>query len=155
MLDPSSACSPLLTGAAAITRGARRHLAQGGCHALPEVTLPNGRRADLMGMGRDGTPLIIEVKSGPADFLSDSKWPAYLGYCQRFWFAVDAAFPLALLPDDPAVGILIADSYGAVEHRPPANRSIAPARRRAMVLHLATLAARRLHQMQDPWMDAG
>ncbi len=155
MPDPTSACSLSLTGAAAITRGARRHLALGGCDALPEVTLPDGRRADLMGMSRDGHPLIVEVKSGPADFLSDSKWPAYLGYCQRFWFAVDAAFPLALLPDEPAVGILIADAYGAVEHRPPDTRSMAPARRRAMLLHLATLAARRLHHLQDPWADAG
>ncbi len=47
--------------AAALTiqRGASRLLRQHGLTPVPEVTLPNGRRADLMAVGRKGELWIV------------------------------------------------------------------------------------------------
>ncbi len=35
---------------------------------LPELTLSGGRRADLIGLNRKGSVIIIEIKSSIADF---------------------------------------------------------------------------------------
>ena len=61
-----------------VTRGAWRLLSALGVAAAPEVCLPNGRRADLMGLGSKGQIVIVEVKSGPEDF----KRPKKHKYCQ-------------------------------------------------------------------------
>ncbi len=59
---------------ASVTRGAARLLVALGYAPLTEVTLPNGRRADLMALGRKGEIFIVEVKSGLDDFRYDQKW---------------------------------------------------------------------------------
>ena len=51
-----------------VTRGAARLLVDLGYAPLAEVTLPNGRRADLMAVSRKGELAIIEVKSGIEDY---------------------------------------------------------------------------------------
>ena len=56
-----------------VTRGAARLLTDLAYAPLAEVTLPNGRRADLMAVGRRGEITIIEVKSGLEDFRVDRK----------------------------------------------------------------------------------
>ena len=73
---------------------------------LHELPLPNGRRCDLLALRPDGGFVCIEVKSGPRDFLTDAKWPSYREFCDELFFAVDATFPRALLPDD--VGVMVA-----------------------------------------------
>ena len=65
---------------------------------LAEVPLANGRRADLIGLDRAGSFTLVEVKSGRADFQADHKWPEYLEFCDRFYFAVAHDFPNELLP---------------------------------------------------------
>ena len=75
----------------AVTRGAARLLVDLGYAPLAEVTLPNGRRADLMALSRKGHILIIEVKSGLEDFRVDRKWHEYMPYCDAFAFAVARA----------------------------------------------------------------
>ena len=40
-----------------------------------EVTLANGRRADVLAIGRNGEIWIVEIKSSIADFRADQKWP--------------------------------------------------------------------------------
>lgn len=135
-------------GAAAITRGVRRALALRGYASLTEVPLANGRRADVMGLGGDGEILIVEVKSGVADFRADRKWPEYQPYCDGFWFAVAPAFPVGLIPD--GCGLLIADAYGAEALREPPAGRLAPARRRSLLASVARLAAQRLHRLEDP-----
>ncbi len=66
--------------ALAIQRGVTRLLAQFNIACLPEVSLPNHRRADLMALTDKGEIWIIEIKSGLADFQADDKWPDYLPY---------------------------------------------------------------------------
>jgi hypothetical protein len=38
--------------------------------------------------GRKGEIWIVEIKSSPADYLSDSKWRDYMDFCDRFYFAI-------------------------------------------------------------------
>ena len=69
--------------ALAIQRGTGRLLRQYGVAPIPEVTLPNGRRADLLAIGRKGEIWIVEIKSSVADFQVDRKWPDYRRHCDR------------------------------------------------------------------------
>ena len=123
----------------AVTRGAGRVLLDLGYAALAEVVLPNGRRADLMGLGPKGEFVIVEVKSGLEDFRADVKWPEYAPYCDRFYFAVAPEFPREHLPAGP--GLIVADAFGgAVVEEAPLN-ALVPARRRSLLLAFARLAA--------------
>ncbi len=154
--DPRSSAEGALLALAPghrLARGVARMLAAQGYAVLSEVSLKNGRRADLLALDPKGDVFLIEVKSSLADFRADSKWPDYLPYCDRFSFAVPADFPLERLPPEP--GILIADPFGAAELRPPPESRLAPARRRALQLRFARLAAQRLLRQSDPEAEAG
>lgn len=126
---------------ATVTRGAARLLAALGYAWLTEVTLPNGRRADLMALGRKGEILIVEVKSGIEDFRADGKWPEYLPYCDAFAFAVAPEFPREILPEAP--GLIVADGFGGAILREAPVEALAGARRKALTLAFARLAALR------------
>ncbi len=102
--------TPRTRSAAGIWRGAARRLIDADHAVLAELPLGNGRRADLVAIDRAATITIVEVKSGRADFLADRKWQAYLGFCDRFYFAVDRDFPLELLPESE--GLILADRFG-------------------------------------------
>ena len=54
-----------------------------------EVTLPNGRRADVIGFSEFGHIVIVEVKASMSDFVHDEKWQSYLEYCDLFYFLLD------------------------------------------------------------------
>jgi len=125
----------------AVTRGAARLLVGLGYAPLAEVTLPNGRRADLMALGPKGDILIVEVKSGVEDFRIDRKWPDFAPYCDAFYFAVAPQFPDGVLPEDP--GLLVADGFGGAVVREAPVTPLAPARRKALTLAFARLAAMR------------
>ncbi len=133
--------------AALITRGVCRYFDTLNYACLTEFTLRNGRRADVIALGPDGELVIVEVKSSLADYRADGKWPEYLDFCQRFFFAVAPDFPLAVLP--PETGLLVADGYDAAERRPSPTAPLAPARRKAVTLKFARLAAQRLHSLTD------
>lgn len=135
-------------GAAAITRGVRRALAQRGFVSLTEFRLATGRRADVLAVDEAGTVLIVEVKSSVADFRSDHKWPEYREWCDAFYFAVDEAFPTDLIPD--GCGLMVADSFGAAVHRDAPVEKLAPARRKTLILRAALCGAGRLHRIEDP-----
>ena len=118
------------------------------CLAVTEVSLANGRRADLMGLCPKGLVTIVEVKVSRADLLGDAKWTEYLDYCDRFFWAIPAGFDVALL-DRPELlperaGLIVADRYDAAIVREPATVSLASSRRRAETLRFARRAARRL-----------
>jgi hypothetical protein len=134
-----------------LRRGVTRLLMQQGFAALAEVSLANGRRADLMALGRDGEIRIIEIKSSLADFRADQKWPEYRDYCDRFYFAIPHDFPDEIIPAE--AGLILADSYGAEIQRHAPEHRLAPARRRAVLLRFAQVAADRLHGLSDP--DSG
>lgn len=131
-----------------VARGTRRLLRTLGFATLPELVLPGGRRADVVGLGADGTILIVEIKSSSADFRADSKWPDYQAHCDRLYFAVPDRFPAEILPPD--VGLIIADGFEAAIVREGPWRRLAPAKRRALVLRFAQAAADRLHGLSDP-----
>jgi hypothetical protein len=133
--------------AAGIRRGAARRLVDEGNAVLAELPLGNGRRADLVAIDRAATITIVEVKSGRADFLADRKWQAYLAFCDRFYFAVDRDFPLALLP--ASEGLIVADRFAGEVVREAPLRALGAARRKAMLLRFARLAAARLCAFTD------
>ena len=123
----------------AVTRGAARLMLAMGYAPLLEVGLPNGRRADIMALSPKGRVAICEVKSGIEDYRSDRKWGEYLPFCDQFFFAVAPEFPRQALPEGP--GLIVADAFdGAVILDPP-DTPLAPARRKALTLAFARLAA--------------
>jgi hypothetical protein len=124
-----------------VTRGAARLLADMGYAPLLEVGLPNGRRADVMALGRKGDIIICEVKSGVEDYRVDRKWPEYAPFCDAFFFAVAPEFPQGLLPEHP--GLIVADGFGGAVVRDAPATPLAPARRKALTLAFARLAAMR------------
>lgn len=139
---------PLSGAAAAILRGVGRTLSDLGFSVLTEVSLATGRRVDVMGVNRQNRIIIVEIKSGPADFLSDRKWHEYLEFCDFFYFAVAEEFPRELLPDEP--GLIIADRFGGVVIRPSPENPIPASRRRSVTLRFARKAADRLRRLEDP-----
>ena len=124
-----------------VTRGAARLLADLGYAPLAEVCLPNGRRADLMALGPKGQIFIVEVKSGLEDFRTDQKWHEYQPYCDAFAFAVAPEFPREILPEEP--GLIVADGFGGAILREAPVEALAGARRKALTLAFARLAALR------------
>ena len=128
-----------------VTRGAARLLADMGYAPLLEVCLPNGRRADVMALGRKGDIVIVEVKSGVEDYRVDRKWPEYAPFCDAFFFAVAPEFPQGILPDEP--GLIVADGFGGAVVREAAVAALVPARRKALTLAFGRLAA--LRTMRD------
>ncbi|MGA0533260.1 MmcB family DNA repair protein [Hansschlegelia sp. KR7-227] len=140
---------PSLVGVAAdLARGVCRHLVAAGYGCLLEVPLRSGRRADVMALGAKGEILIVEIKSGRQDFRTDRKWPDYRDFCDRLSFAVGADFPQELIPGD--VGLMLADRYGAAAIRDGPRHPLAPARRKAVCLRFAQIAAVRLQAKLDP-----
>lgn len=125
-----------------VVRGTCRLLFDLGAAPILEWTLPNGRRADIAAIDVEGDILIVEVKSCREDYEVDVKWPEYLEFADRFYFAVDTDFPQALLPE--GTGLIIADRYGAAILREAPRQGLPPARRKASMLRFARHAAERL-----------
>lgn len=135
-------------GAAAIVRGTCRMLLRTGFCPLTEVVPEPGLRADILALGPKGEVWIVEVKSCLADFRADRKWTGYLPWCDRFFWAVDAGFPQAVLPEGS--GVIVADAWDAEVLRPAPDARLAPARRKALTLRVARTGAERLRRLIDP-----
>ena len=133
--------------AADVARGVGRLFFRHGLVMLCEVPLPNGRRADLLAIDARGEIVIVEIKVSRADLLGDNKWPDYLDYCDRFFWALPAGFDYAPLETEAYMpersGIILADRYDAEILRPAATHALAPARRKAETLRIARLAMQR------------
>lgn len=128
---------------ALLARGVTRMLAEHGLASILEAPLANGRRADVMALTAKGEIWIVETKSCLEDYAVDLKWPDYIEYCDRFFFAVTESFPRDLIPDD--VGLIVADGFGGAMLRDSPLRPLAGARRKAVTLLFARLAAFRLN----------
>ena len=143
-----------ISGALGVARGVSRLFLRNQIVVQPEVSLRNNRRADLMGLSNKGEIIIVEIKCARADLLGDQKWPEYLEYCDRFFWAVPAGFDLSPLQNDAFIperaGLIIADAYDAEIARPAALVPLAPARRKTETQRLARLAMRRLMGISDP-----
>lgn len=124
-----------------LARGVSRMLIDHGLAPLLELPLGNGRRADVVALASGGEIWIVEIKSCMADYACDAKWPDYLDYCDRFFFGVTETFPLALIPEE--AGLIVADGFGGAILRESPLRPLAPARRKAMTLDYARMAALR------------
>lgn len=140
--------SPVSDAALRIMRGVGRLFLDLGQTSVAELTLANGRRADLVTLSPDGVFTIVEVKSCLADYRADAKWQDYLEFCDRFYFAVDEAFPQDVLPED--TGLIVADAYSGAILRESQETPLTPARRKAMTLRFAHHAAFRLARLLDP-----
>ena len=140
---------PVVT-AADLARGVTRLFADLGIAAVTELALANGRRVDVIGLARDGAVHVVEIKSCRTDFLTDGKWPDYLGFADFFYFGVAAYFPCALLPEDE--GLILADRFGGEIVRAARHRPLPAARRKAVTLRFARAAAGRL---MLPVLDSG
>lgn len=136
-----------------IRRGTMRLLAALGLAPLAEVPLPDGRRLDVLALAPEGSFWAVEIKSVPADFRADRKWPEYRRFADRFFFAVGPDFPLDLLPAD--TGLVVADGFAATLVREAPLEPLPPARRRALLLRFARLAAGRLLRLADPFCEPG
>lgn len=131
-----------------LARGVCRGLMQHGWATLTEVTLANGRRADVLALDAAGDLVVVEVKSSIEDFRSDRKWGEYREFCDALYFAVPDGFPTDLIPE--SCGLIAADPFAAeILRRAPVIR-LNPARRRAVTLRFALLAAQRLQRLLDP-----
>ena len=145
LLPPDRRQSPT---ALRIQRGVRRLFSEMGCVTLPEFSLVNGRRADVIALCGAGKLTIVEIKSSVADFRADRKWPDYRDFCDRFFFAIPEDVPESLIPEE--CGLIVADAYGAGILREPPEHPLSGARRKAVTLRFAHSAARILHALADP-----
>ena len=143
-----SAFDPTAKPGQLLARGVCRHLATHDFVSIEEFSPERGKRVDVAALGPKGEIWVIECKSSRADFQSDGKWSGYLDWCDRYFWAVDAAFPLDLLPD--GTGIMIADAYAAEIIRMAEPRKLPSARRSALIRKFARDAARRLQWLRDP-----
>jgi hypothetical protein len=134
--------------AAELQRGVCRRMRALGHSVVTELSLANGRRADVVALSGGGDVLIVEIKSCLLDYRSDGKWQDYLPYCDRLYFAVAPDFPHEIIAD--AAGLMLADRYGAELVREPLEQRLPAARRKAMMLCFARAAALRLQLHLDP-----
>ncbi len=131
-----------------VARGVTRLFLRHDLLSISEVPLGNGRRADLFALSPKGLVTIVEIKVSKADLLGDGKWPEYLDYCDRYFWAVPQGFDLSLM-ERPALmpertGLIVADRYDAAILREAQSTMLAPARRKVETLRFARRAARRL-----------
>ncbi len=145
-----------LTGAQAVARGVARMFLRNDIMVLPEVSLRNRRRADLMGIDAKGQIVIVEIKVARSDLLGDAKWTEYLDYCDRFYWALPIGFDASpvegpdFLPE--RTGLIIADAYDAEMVRSAATNALAPARRKTETMRLARRAMQRV-AISDGWIS--
>ena len=142
-LDPADVLPGVL-----LARGVCRMLLDAGFSPLTEVPTRSGPAHGRLRTGPAGEIWCVEVKSCRADFMSDSKWPDYLDWCDRVYFAVPEGFPDELLP--PEHGLIRADRWGAEVLRHGTEAKLAPARRKAVTLRFARLAADRIARTALP-----
>jgi hypothetical protein len=131
-----------------VARGTARLLHAHGFCVVSELSLPSGRRADLVALDSGGTIWIVEIKSSVADFRADQKWQDYRLHCDRLFFATSQEVPNDIFPPD--AGLIVADHFGAqmIGHAP--EHKLAAATRKSMMLLFARAAALRLQSLVDP-----
>ena len=134
--------------ALAVARGTARLLHALGFSCISELSLPSGRRADLVALNERGEIWIIEIKSSVEDLRADHKWEDYRAHCDRLFFAFTQGLPCEIFPKD--TGLIVADAYGAhmlceaPEHRLPAPT------RKLMTVRFALVAGQRMNRLLDP-----
>lgn len=131
-----------------LARGVCRHFLQLDFACVEEFVPERGKRVDVMAVGPKGEIWVVECKSSMSDYRSDTKWEGYLEWCDRYFWAVDEAFPNEYLPLN--TGLIIADAYDAEIIRMAPHHKLSGARRTALTRRFARCAAMRLLGMRDP-----
>jgi hypothetical protein len=131
-----------------VARGTARLLHAHGFCVVSELSLPSGRRADLVALDSGGTIWIVEIKSSVADFRADQKWQDYRAHCDRLFFATSQEVPGDIFPPD--AGLIVADHFGAQMIGDAPEHKLAAATRKSMMLLFARAAALRLQSLVDP-----
>jgi hypothetical protein len=134
--------------ALAIARGTARLLRSLGFACVNELSLPSGRRADLVAINERGEIWIVEIKSSVEDLRADQKWPDYRAHCDRLFFAFTQDLPCEIFPAD--TGLIVADAYGAHMHCPAPEHRLPAATRKSMTIRFALAAAQRINRLIDP-----
>ena len=139
--------NPLVDGrqserAMAVRRGVQLLLTEMGAAHVPELTLANGRRADLTALFKDGTIWIVEIKSSIEDIKSDQKWPDYHEFCDQLYFATLPDVSQALFPE--SCGFILADDKGAAILRSSPTDKLNAARRKTLITRFGQFAANRM-----------
>jgi hypothetical protein len=134
--------------ALAVARGTIRLLRSLGFSCVGELSLPSGRRADLVALNERGEIWIVEIKSSIEDLRADQKWPDYRAHCDRLFFAFTQDLPCEIFPGD--TGLIVADAYGAHIHCDAPEHKLPAATRKSMMLRFAMTAAHRLNRLHDP-----
>jgi hypothetical protein len=134
--------------ALAIARGTARLLRSLGFSCISELSLPSGRRADLVALNEKGEIWIVEIKSSIEDLRADQKWPEYRAHCDRLFFAFTQDLPREIFPAD--TGLIVADAYGAHLHCEAPEHRLPAATRKSMTLRFAMAAAQRINRLVDP-----
>lgn len=155
LTDQTANFDEAFQGADAVSRGVIRLFAGLGFASIREFVLGSGRRADVAAIDSAGRLIIVEIKVSLADFRADRKWPEYLDYCDALYFAIPPDLPrgpFEALPE--AVGLIVADRFGAGIVRDAAWGKLNASRRRAETLRFALVAATRLCRRDDPnWIS--
>lgn len=134
--------------ALAVARGAARLLHAHSFCVVSELSLPSGRRADLVALDGSGELWIVEIKSSVADFRADQKWQDYRAHCDRLFFATTVEVPCEIFPPD--AGLIVADAFGAHFVCEAPQHKLPAATRKSMMLLFARAAALRLQSLADP-----
>jgi hypothetical protein len=153
MILPAKALAPPIDGrqsetALAVARGTARLLHAHGFCVVSELSLPSGRRADLVALDSGGAVWIVEIKSSVVDFRTDQKWQDYRAHCDRLCFATAQDVPCEIFPPDS--GLIVADAFGAEFHCEAPEHKLPAATRKSMMLLFARAAATRLQSLVDP-----
>lgn len=153
MILPAKVLDPPVDGrqsetALAVARGTARLLHAHGFCVVSELSLPSGRRADLVALDSGGAVWIIEIKSSIADLRADQKWQDYRAHCDRLFFATAQDVPCEIFPPD--TGLIVADAFDAEFHCEAPEHKLPAATRKSMMLLFARAAAMRLQSLVDP-----
>lgn len=140
--------APLALPGQRLARGVCRLLRSHDFACLDEVVPVTGLRVDVMALGPKGEIWVVECKSSRADFTSDRKWQGYLDWCDRFFWAVPPGFPVDLLPEGG--GLILGDDFGAEIVTMAPDTPLPGARRKALTLKFARMAALRHQGLRDP-----
>ena len=125
---------------------ARAYYGQGD-GVLREFRLRNRRRVDLVILNDKGWITIIEIKSSPEDFRSDSKWDEYIDWADQFYFGVAHNFPIDILPKEH--GIITTDGFDVYQAQPSPCHKLNGSRRNTLIHKMAKVSMRRIEQERN------
>ena len=111
---------------------------------LREFKLRVRRRVDLITINDKGWITIIEIKSSPEDFRSDTKWDEYIKWADQFYFGVAHNFPINILPKEH--GIITTDGFDIHQAQPSPIQKLNGSRRNNLMREIAKASMRRIER---------